>query len=147
MKLHVTCCFIPGELNKLLIIGRPFDCRVLPIRTRLVDLTSATTVCNTPPPHPLKAVTFGGAVSTFIGGKALVCGGRFKLNDSSVVTTRRECFIFDGCSGGWSRGPDLPEGREGARGVMLDEKRWWILGGELQNEGVDAVMPTQNVAK
>ncbi len=76
-----------------------------------------------------------------------MCGGRLTPDDSFIFTARHECFFFDGCSGGWTRGPDLPEGRQLAHGVMLDEKRWWILGGELQNEGVDAVMPTQNIAK
>ncbi len=86
-------------------------------------------------------------MSTFIGGKALVCGGRLTPDESSISSTRHECFFFDGCSGGWTRGPDLPEGRRQAQGVMLDDKRWWILGGEFQNEGVNVVMPTQTLAK
>ncbi len=48
--------------------------------------------------------------------------------------------FFYGCNGGWTRGPDLPHEWSEARGVMPDEKRWWVVGGEFLTKGVDEVI-------
>ncbi len=120
--------FFKGEFNKLLIVSGTIFSGV-PHIPEFIDLASSTTVCNTPPLYPPKVSYDADAVGTFIGSKALVCGGRLGGGFKNWKT-HRECYFFDGCNGGWSRGPDLPDERYGARGVMLDDKRWWIVGGK-----------------
>ncbi len=137
--LHVEISFYPSfkgeEFNKLLAVSGFAEGHLEEgIRTptdKFVDLASSSVTCDAPARHPLDAENpFDGAVSTFIGNRALVCGGRLWLSDYKY-SSRHECYFYNECVNNWTRGPDLPDGRSNAMGVMLDEKRWWIAGGKL----------------
>ncbi len=86
---------------------------------------------------------FSGAVSTFIGrGEALVCGGLRNRPPHEHVS---DCFLDDGCSGGWRKGPKLLAPRPWCEGsnawwqYMVDGRRW--VAGNRHSETDDCILP------
>ncbi len=66
--------------------------------------------------------------------RVLTCGGTaiyigtFEVTAS--LTTLSDCYFYDGSNGGRSDGPQLPHPMGHFKILMLDENRWWIVGGE-----------------
>ncbi len=130
------CYSLKGEeFNKVLVVNGisewfvGYETKTSPA---FVDLASSSSTCDPPSQHPFEDAEprFDEAVSTFIGDRVLACGGRVWFWNNTY-STKRDCYFLGGCNAGWKRGPDLPDPRNQAVGVMLDENRWWIAGGKL----------------
>lgn len=60
-----------------------------------------------------------GTIGAFVGGKAVVCGGE----DNT-------CHSLSDSSSDWQVSNPLNVRRDFAAGVMVEEGRWWVIGGD-----------------
>lgn len=63
-----------------------------------------------------------------IGGKVYVVGGRIQAGFTSVMTNILE--VFDPATGQWSTGAPMPTTRGGINGIVVDNNRLFVWGGE-----------------
>ena len=64
------------------------------------------------------------STATFIGGRAIVCGG---IRPSATILYG--CNYYDREIDLWRNDFDLNEARHWSSGVMVTEDEWWISGG------------------
>ena len=94
----------------------------------LVDLSPfQNNTCTKP--HYLPA-NMDGAVSTFIDGNVVICGGFY--ND--------DCFTYSFVNDAWTKVASLPEPRHYPAAVMVDEDTWWITGGRSGSDYWDSTI-------
>ncbi len=84
------------------------------------------------PPTDMGSMTGDPTLVLLADGRVLIVGGA----DESYTSTSKATLIFDPASGGFSKGPDMAESREGAKATLLYDGRVLIVAGYYYVGGI-----------
>jgi hypothetical protein len=96
----------------------------------VVDLSGNKKDCPAIANHP----SLYDSIGTFIGGRALTCGGTDDGTFGEPGFYMRECLSYDNVTNTWIQDLDMLSRRSQGAGVMMSDTEWWVSGGYNGND-------------
>ena len=97
--------------------------------SEVVDFRENSLYCRSLSDYPLQAQYASGGI---LNRQPLICGGIIGSENSKDPTSK--CFIYNNSSLTWTLFANMTHKRYGASGIMLDDKRFLIMGGLGQTD-------------
>ena len=97
--------------------------------SEVVDISENSLYCRSLSDYPLQAQYASGGI---LNGQPLICGGIIGSENSSNPTSK--CYVYNATSLTWALFANMTHKRYGASGIMLDDKRFLIMGGSGQTD-------------